>query len=109
MPVTNEVAHDKEVTQETGFLDDAQFELQAVDDRFDCGRNRGLIQIVAADVRRLFFSVSSRWEPARVGCSALIGRQSLRIVHAFDNKFLSLGASMDAVALMQSLREELAQ
>ena len=38
MTVADEIANNKEVTEKTGFLDDAEFELKAVDDGLNSRR-----------------------------------------------------------------------
>ena len=42
--VADEIADDEEVGDETGFLDDREFELQPVNDGFDGGGDGGIVQ-----------------------------------------------------------------
>src|SRR5262249_8303595 len=42
-PVASKVAYNKEVADEAGFLNDAQFELQAVEERLQGGRDGGVV------------------------------------------------------------------
>src|SRR5690349_17028355 len=80
MTITDEIPDNQEVAEEARFLNDFEFELQPLDDRFD----------------RLIFIPGKR-------------RQSLWVINAFDNKFLSLRTSMNAVAFVQTFGQQLAQ
>ena len=105
--VTDEIADDEKVTDETGFLDDRELQFQPVHHGLDGGSDGGIIQRASGILPEvlIFLRLICRQDAG----STFIRRQPFWIVNALNDKFLPLGAGVNRVAPEQAFRDQFAQ
>jgi hypothetical protein len=81
--IADEIADDQEVTDETGLLDDLEFDFEAVEDSFDAGSHQRIVGL-------------------EFGAGRNPGKFS-RILNAMHDKLLALSGSVHGIARVQSL------